>query len=262
MTKSLATFANYCGVDVSEGQFDVHLLPDGSSARFAHTTAGIGRLVAWLASRERPLLVVEASRCRGSVSAGARARAPGRPAGSSVPWSRRWAARASRRLTAEIATIEVAMAARLEALATTRDRAALLVSVPGIGALTAASLLALLPELGRLDGKAGASLAGGARFARDSGLIKGRRTIWGGRKPVRTALDLATVSASPTSLRGIGRSPMVAARHNARISTFYQRLRAGGKAKKLALTACMRKLLVILNAMLRDGTPWQTAQST
>ena len=80
-------------------------------------------------------------------------------------------------LTAEIEAIEAAMAVRLETLGATRERAALLVSVPGIGALTAASLLALLPELGRLDGKAVASLAGVAPFARDSGLMRGRRTI-------------------------------------------------------------------------------------
>ena len=148
-------------------------------------------------------------------------------------------------LTAEIETIEAAMEVRLEALAATRERAALLISVPGIGALTAASLLALLPELGRLDGKAMASLAGVAPFARDSGLMRGRRTIWGGRKPVRAVLYMAT---------------LVATRHNPTIRTFYERLRAGGKAKKLAITACMRKLLVILNAMLASGTSWRTAQ--
>ena len=79
-------------------------------------------------------------------------------------------------LTAEIETIEAAMAVRLEALAAIRERAALLLSVPSIGMLTAASVLALLPELGRLDGKAVASLAGVAPFARDSGLMRGRRT--------------------------------------------------------------------------------------
>ncbi len=125
-------------------------------------------------------------------------------------------------LTAEIETIEAAMAVRLEALAATRERAALLISVPGIGMLTAASLLALLPELGRLDGKAVASLAGVAPFARDSGVMRGRGTIWGGRKPVRAVLYMAT---------------LVATRHNRIIRAFYDRLRAGGKAKKLAITA-------------------------
>ena len=314
---SLAVFASFCGVDVSERQLDVHLLPEGAGTSFAHTAAGIGRLVAWLASRERSMLVVEATGGleRALVAALGRAgiaaavvnprqvrdfaraagllaktdrldarilalfaqhmrpepRLPGSEADAllvGLVLRRRQlvvlrdAERNRRRraaepalprsledhlnwLTSEIATIEAALAARLEALAATRDRAALLLSVPGIGVLTAASLLALLPELGRLDGKAVASLAGGAPFARDSGLMKGRRTIWGGRKTVRTALYMAT---------------LVATRHNRTIRAFYDRLRAGGKAKKLAITACMRKLLVILNAMLASGTSWRTTQ--
>ena len=90
-----------------------------------------------------------------------------------------------------------------------------------------------------------ASLAGVAPFARDSGLMRGRHTIWGGRRPVRAALYMAT---------------LVATRHNPTIRAFYERLCAGGKAKKLAITACMRKLLAILNAMLASGTSWRTAQ--
>ena len=91
---SLAVFASFCGVDVSERQLDVHLLPEGASTSFAHDIAGIGRLVAWLASRERPLVVVEASRCRAPSR-----RSPGasaREVGSSAPWSRPWAGPASR----------------------------------------------------------------------------------------------------------------------------------------------------------------------
>ncbi len=85
-----------------------------------------------------------------------------------------------------------------------------------------------------------------APFARDSGPMKGRRTIWGGRAPVRTGLYMAT---------------LVATRHNPKIKAFYQRLVAAGQPKKLALTAAMRKLLVILNAMLRSNTPWMAAQT-
>ena len=85
-----------------------------------------------------------------------------------------------------------------------------------------------------------------APFARDSGLMKGRRTIWGGRGDVRRVLYMAA---------------LVASRHNPTIRAFYDRLVAAGKAKKLALTACMRKLIVTLNAMLRDGTPWRAPQS-
>lgn len=120
-------------------------------------------------------------------------------------------------------------------------------SVPGVGAITAAGLLALLPELGRLDAKASASLAGVAPFARgSSGLMQDRRTVRGGRKPVRSVLYMAA---------------LVATRHNPKIRALYERLRAAGKAPKLALTACMRKLLVILNAMLRSHTPWNATVS-
>ena len=136
--------------------------------------------------------------------------------------------------------------ARLAADPAWRAKADLLTSVPGVGAVTTASLIGLLPELGRIDGKAIAALVGVAPFARDSGLMKGRRTIWGGRAQVRQALYMAT---------------LVATRHNPTIRAFYERLVAAGKAKKLALTACMRKLLVILNAMLRDGTPWRATLS-
>jgi len=85
-----------------------------------------------------------------------------------------------------------------------------------------------------------------APFARDSGLMKGRRTIWGGRHQVRAVLYMAA---------------LVAVRHNPALRAFYLRLVAAGKARKLALIAAMRKLLVILNAIIRDGQPWHTPQS-
>ena len=109
-----------------------------------------------------------------------------------------------------------------------------------------ATLLGLLPELGQLDRRAIAASVGVAPFARDSGLIKGRRTISGGRAPVRAGLAMAA---------------LVAIRHNPPLRAFDQRLIAAGQAKQLALTAAMRKLLVILNAMLRDRQPWRAPQS-
>ena len=126
-----------------------------------------------------------------------------------------------------------------------RERAALLASVPGVGKVTIATLIGLLPELGQLDRRAVAALVGVAPFARDSGLMKGRRTIWGGRAQVRAVLYMAA---------------LVAVRHNPALRAFYQRLVIAGKAKKLALTAAMRKLLVILNAILRDRQPWRSAR--
>jgi transposase len=143
-------------------------------------------------------------------------------------------------LEQEIGRLEAAVIEPIERTPGGRARATLLASMPGVGPVTGASLLALLPAPGRLDPKAIASLAGLAPFARDSGLMKGRRMIWGGRKPVRNALYMAT---------------LVATRHNPKTRVFYERLRAAGKPPKLALTAAMRKLLVILDAMLRTETP-------
>jgi len=120
----------------------------------------------------------------------------------------------------------------------------LLRSVPGIGPITASTLIADLPELGRLDRRKIAALVGVAPINRDSGTVRGRRMIAGGRAPVRHVLYMATVAAI---------------RHNAIIAAFYRRLVADGRPGKLAVTAAMRKLLVILNAILRDGRPWQPA---
>ena len=118
----------------------------------------------------------------------------------------------------------------------------LLQSVPGVGRVVSLTLLAELPELGRLSHKEIAALVGVAPLARDSGTRRGKRLVYGGRAPVRAVLYMAA---------------LVASKCNPVIRTFYLRLRAAGKPAKVALTACMRKLLVILNAMARSGTSWQ-----
>lgn len=123
-----------------------------------------------------------------------------------------------------------------------REREDLLRSVPGVGPVLTLTLLAELPELGTLDRRQIAALVGVAPLNRDSGTLRGKRTTWGGRASVRGSLYMAT---------------LVATRFNPLIRTFYQRLLAAGKPKKVALTACMRKLLTILNAMLKHRTPWQ-----
>jgi transposase len=122
-----------------------------------------------------------------------------------------------------------------------REREDLLRSVPGIGPVVARTLLAQLPELGRLDRRAIAKLVGVAPLNRDSGTWRGRRTIHGGRASVRAAIYMAA---------------LVASRRNPVLTAFYQRLLAAGKPKKLALVACMRKLLTILNTMLRSQQRW------
>lgn len=123
-----------------------------------------------------------------------------------------------------------------------REQEDLLRSVPGVGPVLAMTLLAELPEMGSLSRKQIAALVGVAPFNRDSGTLRGKRAIWGGRAPVRAALYMAA---------------LVATRYNPVIHAFYQRLLAAGKPKKLALVACMHKLLTILNAMLKHKTPWE-----
>ena len=122
-----------------------------------------------------------------------------------------------------------------------REKDDLLRSVPGVGEQLSLSLLAYLPELGTLDRKQVAALVGVAPFNRDSGPHRGRRSVWGGRSRVRAVLYMAALTAT---------------RYNPVLRTFYQRLLAAGKPKKLALTACMRKLLTILNAMVKTGRHW------
>jgi transposase len=122
-----------------------------------------------------------------------------------------------------------------------REKEDLLRSAPGVGPVLATTLVAALPELGTLSRQRIAALVGVAPLNRDSGMLRGRRTVWGGRAHVRHVLYMATVTAI---------------RHNSVLGTFYQRLRAAGKAPKVALTACMRKLLTILNAMLKHRTRW------
>jgi transposase len=122
-----------------------------------------------------------------------------------------------------------------------REKDELLQSVPGVGPTVSRTLLAELPELGQLNRKQVAALVGLAPFNRDSGTLQGRRTIWGGRSQVRTALYMAVVAAL---------------RCNTVLKRFYRSLRDAGKPAKVALTACMRKLIVVLNALLRDGVRW------
>ena len=122
-----------------------------------------------------------------------------------------------------------------------REKDELLRSVPGIGPVLTTTLLANLPELGTLTHKQIAALVGVAPLNRDSGALRGRRTVWGGRAHVRTVLYMAAI---------------VATRFNPVIRAFYRRLCAAGKAKKVALVACMRKLLTIVNAMLKHRSSW------
>lgn len=125
-----------------------------------------------------------------------------------------------------------------------RPKVELLTSAKGIRQITASTLLAHLPELGKLTRRQIAALVGVAPLNRDSGTWRGRRCVWGGRATVRTAIYMAILSAIA---------------HDPTMRAFYQRLRQAGKAAKIALVACMRKYLTILNAMLRDNQKWRTS---
>ncbi len=125
-------------------------------------------------------------------------------------------------------------------------KADLLRSVPGMGQVTTATLLAELPELGKLNRREICALVGICPYNRDSGAYRGRRSIWGGRASVRAALYMAT---------------LVATRFNPVIKAYYQKLVSTGKLKKVALVACMRKLLVTMNAIMHDQVPWAAPPS-
>jgi transposase len=149
-------------------------------------------------------------------------------------------------LERELKRVDDDLSGAVESSPVWRAKEALLRSVPGVGPVTSITLLAGLPELGKLSSKEIASLVGVAPMNRDSGLMRGRRTISGGRSAVRTALFMAALVASK-------RSPQLA--------PFYERLVEGGKPKKVALVAVMRKLLITLNAVVARGTPWIPQQA-
>ena len=149
-------------------------------------------------------------------------------------------------LKTELADVARDLRQRVEASPAWQAQEAQLTSVPGVGQTTACVLLAELPELGQLTRKQIAALVGVAPLNQDSGTsLHGHRRVWGGRAGVRATLYMATLTAT---------------RWNPVIAAFYQRLLAAGKPKKVALVACMHKLLTILNAMLKRQTPWQPAQ--
>ncbi len=160
-------------------------------------------------------------------------------------------ARVQKRLAAHLAWLQKELTAvdsdldqAIRATPVWREAEALLTSVPGVGPATARCLLAEVPELGRLDRRQIAALVGVAPMDRDSGTYRGRRGIQGGRARVRATLYMAA---------------LVASRCNPWLKRFYARLVASGKAKKVALVACLRKLLTVLNAILREQRPWQSA---
>lgn len=161
-------------------------------------------------------------------------------------WVRRQVKRHIAGLQRQLDAVDRELKRLVQASLVWRAQEHLLSSVPGVGAVTVACLLAELPELGTLNRKQIAALVGVAPHNRDSGSYRGKRSVWGGRAAVRASLYMAT---------------LVATRYNVVIKAFYTRLCEAGKPKKVALTACMRKLLTILNCMLHAQSPWKPATS-
>jgi transposase len=150
-------------------------------------------------------------------------------------------------LAQQIKNLDKDLTQRLQSSPIWREKEDLLRSVPGVGPVLSFTLVSDLPELGTLNHKQIAALVGVAPLNCDSGKFKGRRRVWGGRAQVRAALYMGA---------------LVAIRHNPVIRAFYQRLRTAGKLPKVALTACMHKLLTVLNAMVKHRTPWQLEMAT
>jgi transposase len=150
----------------------------------------------------------------------------------------------TRWLEKRLKQIDGELRAQVASSAVWREKDELLRSIPGVGPTLSMTLLAELPELGSLDRKQIAALVGVAPLNRDSGTFRGRRQVFGSRKEVRTVLYMATLSA---------------VRYNAAIKRFWTRLRNNGKVARVAIVACMRKLLTILNAIARTSQPWATA---
>jgi transposase len=142
----------------------------------------------------------------------------------------------------ELGELDKDLRKRIEASPIWKVKDNLLQSIPGVGMVLSATILANLPELGRLNRRKIAALVGVAPFSRDSGCKKGQRSIWGGRAAVRKVLYMAAIAST---------------RYNPVIKDFYERLVSRGKAKKVALVACMRRLLTIMNTILKTKTAWQ-----
>jgi transposase len=226
-------FAQACGVLAKTDRIDALMI-----ARFAATLPG--RLAERNKAAEALAELVTARRqlCEEMTRAGNQAQHTGQPL------LKRLAKRRAGRLSDDIQALDAAIAKAVASDPELARKDALIRSVPCVGPVLSHTLLGLMPELGSLSNRAAAALLGVAPFDRDSGLMRGQKHIAGGRQPVR---DVAYMAA------------LVGARCNPVLAAFKQRLQAAGKRPKVIIVALMRKLITILNAMLRDGTTWATA---
>ena len=241
----METPASFVGIDVAQARLDIAVRPSGEQWTSPHDEAGIAALVRRLQELAPILVVLEATGGRELALAGALAAAQV-PTAIVNPRQVRDFAQAVGQL-AKTDALDAELAERIRTSPLWRENEALLRTVPGVGPVLALTLLAHLPELGTLDRKPIAALVGLAPLPADSGTRRGRRVVWGGRAQVRATLYMST---------------LVAVKHNPVLRRFYEHLLAAGEPKKLALVACMHKLLLILNALLRQRTPWQPPASS
>jgi transposase len=216
--------------DPLDAQILAHFAEAVRPALRRHPEAPTEELAALLARRRQLLEMLTAEMNRAAITPA--------PLRKRIEVHVRW-------LRRELEQIDDDLDATIQRSPVWRAQEDLLRSVPGIGPVLSRTVLAELPELGCLTHKQIAALVGVAPLNRDSGTLRGVRTCWGGRASVRRTLYMATLTAT---------------KWNAVIRAFYQRLCAAGKRKKVALVACMHKLLTILNAMMRHQTPWREAQ--
>lgn len=228
----------FVGIDVSKAMLDIAIGPR-RLLRAANDTAAIHTLTEQLVEIAPALVVMEATGGYERELAAALGAAL-LPVAVVNPRQVRDFAKAMRK---QIKTLDKRIQLAVDSDEHWRARAALLRSVPGVGPVLASTLVADLPELGLLSRKKIAALVGVAPLNHDSGGFRGRRIVWGGRGHVRRVLYMAALAAT---------------RCNPMIRVFYDRLVAAGKPKKLALTACMRKLLLLLNHIARTKQPWRS----
>ncbi|MGC4191183.1 MAG: transposase [Thermomicrobiales bacterium] len=241
----------FAGIDVGRDWLDLALRPNRQHERFANDEDGIAQLVARVCPLHPVLVVLEATGgLEGPVTAVLTRRRQIIAMLVAEQQRRRTMPEALRpRLDAHIAWLRAERDAldrelhdQIRRSPLWRDDDALLQSVPGVGPVLATTLIAELPELGHLNRKQIAALVGVAPLNCESGILRGRRIIWGGRAQVRAALWMGT---------------LVAVQHNAILRPFSERMLVAGKRKKVALTACMHKLLTILNTILQHRIPWR-----
>ena len=216
----MSNISQWVGIDVSQATLDVYIRPLGKALKFPNNEVGIFQLLEQLKSFEINRIILEAT---GGLE-------------TELIIQFKYLDDCLKEINQEIDSLtknNPEWMAKVNLLQTT----------PGIGQVISTTLVAALPELGQLTAKQISRLVGVAPINHDSGQHRGHRMISGGRSQVRAALYMGA---------------LVAMRHNSTIKAFYDRLVERGKSKKLALTACMRKLLVILNAMIRHQRPWQS----